>query len=469
MLNKYISKTIKRLFPFEPTTFQNAFFEQVSAYLLERDSDKIFILKGYAGTGKTSAVAALVKTMKEHKMRVVLLAPTGRAAKVFSEYAQTPAWTIHKHIYRQQSEEDGVGNFSLDFNKAKDTLFIIDEASMLSDEDTYSPFGSGRLLHDVLRFIFDTQNNNKLLLVGDTAQLPPVGMENSHALDAYYISETYHYTVAEVILTEVIRQQADSGILKNATWLRQRLTEGEVSGLRLTESLDVRHISGGELLEELSDAYSTEGLEETIVITRSNKRANAYNEGIRRTILYKESEVSVGDYLMIVKNNYFWKDEERKLDFIANGEIAEVTAFKRTEELYGFRFADVTLRFVNYDIELDVKILLNTLTAEAPALSREENKQLYFNVMEDYVQLKSKKKRQKAIRDNEYFNALQVKFSYAITCHKSQGGQWDNVFIDQGYLIDDMLGTDYYRWLYTAITRAKKKLFLINFQEKYRG
>lgn len=469
MLNNYISETIKKIFPFEPTALQEDFFRQISNYLFEKESAKLFILKGYAGTGKTTVVSSLVQTMKKHKMRVILLATTGRAAKVFSEYANYSAWTIHKHIYRQQSEEEGVGNFVLDFNKARDTLFIVDEASMLSDEDTFSPFGSGRLLCDLFRFVFDTQCNNKLLLVGDVAQLPPVGLDISHALDAKYIMDNFHYDVQELTLTEVIRQKTDSGILDNATFLRESLRNGNTKKLKLTESTDVKYLSGNELIEELSDAYNRDGLEQTIVVTRSNKRANAYNEGIRRTILDKDSEIAVGDYLMIVKNNYYWKDEEQKLDFIANGEIAEIKSFRRSEDLYGFRFADVCLRLVNYDIEITVKILLNTLTTEAPALSKEENKQLYFNVMEDYSDIRAKKKRQKALRENPYFNALQVKFAYAITCHKSQGGQWDNVFVDQGYLTDEMLGADYFRWLYTAVTRAKKRLFFVNFQEKYRG
>ncbi|PVX49368.1 exodeoxyribonuclease-5 [Balneicella halophila] len=468
MLNKYISESIKKFFPHTPTDLQLDFFDRISNYLLDRNSNKVFILKGYAGTGKTSAVAALVKAMKKQKMKIILLAPTGRAAKVFSGFANTPTWTIHKHIYRQKSDEDGMGDFVLNFNKARNTLFIIDEASMLSDEDTYSPFGSGRLLTDVFRFIFETGNNNKLLLVGDTAQLPPVGLELGHALDASYIYETFHYSVEEITLKEVIRQEFDSGILENATSLRKKLTANETDTLKLSESFDVMHITGGELIERLSDSYSKEGVEETIVITRSNKRANGYNEGIRKTILYREDEVAVGDYLMVVKNNYYWKDDEAKLEFIANGEIAEITAFKRIEELYGFRFAEVSLRFVNYDIEIETKILLDTLTSQSPALSREENKQLYLNVLEDYADLTNKKKRQKAMRENPYFNALQVKFAYAITCHKSQGGQWDVVFVDQGYLTDDMLGDDYYRWLYTAVTRAKKKLFFVNFQEKYR-
>ncbi|MBS9768834.1 MAG: AAA family ATPase [Flavobacteriaceae bacterium] len=469
MLNKYIFNTIKNVFSFEPTVFQNRFFEEIGEYLLEEKVDKVFILKGYAGTGKTSAIAGLVKAMQKLKMKVILLAPTGRAAKVFSEYANFPAWTVHKHIYRQKEEDEGMGYFDLNFNKAKDTLFIVDEASMLSDEETYSPFGSGRLLTDLFRFVFDSQNNNKLLLVGDTAQLPPVGLEISHALDANYIKDTFYYKVQEVVLTEVIRQGADSGILENATSLREKLLNGQTTDLQLTENFDVKHINGGELIECLEDTYNKEGMEEAIVITRSNKRANAYNEGIRRTILWREEEVAVGDLVMIVKNNYYWKDDEKKLDFIANGEIAEITKFKRIEELYGFRFAEVVLYFVNYDVKIETKILLNTLTAEAPALSREEMRVLYTNVLEDYQHLTTKKQRQKAMRENPYFNALQVKFAYAITCHKSQGGQWNTVFIDQGYLTDEMLGNEYYRWLYTAVTRAKKQLYLVNFQEKYRG
>ncbi len=469
MLNKYVTATIKKFFPFKPTAAQELFFEQIGLYLSEYDSDKIFILKGYAGTGKTASVSALVKGMKTHKMQVILLAPTGRAAKIFSENANMPAWTIHKHIYRQQSETDGEGLFVLDFNKAKNTLFIIDEASMLSDEDSYSPFGSGRLFSDVFKFVFDVQKNNKLLLVGDTAQLPPVGLALGHALDSKYIADTFHCKVEKVILTEVIRQKHDSGILRNATALRESIVQGNFQNLRLQESIDVKHISGSELLEELNDAYVKQGFEETIVITRSNKRANAYNNGIRHSILGKDSEISVGDYVMIVKNNYFWRDKEGKLDFIANGEIAEIIAFNRIEELYGFRFADVSLRFVNYDIEIETKLLLDTLMTEAPALSREDNKHLYFKILEDYPEIKSNKKKIKALRENPYFNALQVKFAYAITCHKSQGGQWDTVFVDQGYLTDEMLGAEYFRWLYTAITRAKKQLFLVNFQEKYRG
>lgn len=469
MLNKFIFETIKKNFPFQPTRLQNTFFEKISEYLVEREMEKLLIIRGYAGTGKTTVIASLVKAMHELKMRVVLLAPTGRAAKVFSEYAEFPAWTVHKYIYRQSAEEDGEGSFVLDFNKSKDTLFIVDEASMLSDENTFSPFGSGCLLSDLFHFIFNSQNNNKLLLVGDTAQLPPVGLEVSHALDANYISQNFHFDVEELVLTEVLRQEADSGILKNATDLRQQLLSKDVDRLVLTEADDVKHINGGELIEELNDAYNRNGFEETIVITRSNKRANAYNNGIRQTLLDREEEFCSGDLIMVVKNNYYWKDSEKKIDFIANGEIAEVVKFRKMEEMYGFRFADVVLRFVNYDVEVEAKILIDTLMAEAPSLSRDDLKRLYYSVMEDYQDLKSKKKRQKALRENPYFNALQVKFAYAITCHKSQGGQWDTVFVDQGYLTDDMLGNDYCRWLYTAITRAKKKLYFVNFQDKYKG
>lgn len=469
MLNNYIKKSIKNQFNYKLTHFQTIFIDLVSKFLLEINSSDIFLLKGYAGTGKTTVVSALVKALRENKMKTILLAPTGRAAKVFGNYAECSAFTIHKHIYRQRSEVDGEGEFELDFNKSRDTLFIIDEASMLANDEGYSPFGSGNLLDDVIKYIYLGKRNNKLLLVGDIAQLPPVGLEVSHALDTEYLEMRYQINTREVQLTEIIRQKRNSEILTNATRLRTYLTENKQGELFLSaDGVDVKHISGEDLIEELSDAYGKSGQEETLVITRSNKRANAYNEGIRRMILYKESEIASGDYLMIVKNNYFWKDDNKKMDFIANGEIAEVKQFFRSEELYGFRFADVVLRFVNYDIEMETKILLDTLTSEAPALTREQNKIFYYKVLEDYEHLKNKKARQKALRENLYFNALQVKFSYAITCHKSQGGQWDIVFIDQSYLVEEMLTADYYRWLYTAITRAKRKLFFVNFKEEYR-
>lgn len=468
MLNKHISTTIKKSFSFELTEHQEFFFDRIGCYITENAEDKIFLLKGYAGTGKTTSIGALVKALKTQKIRTVLLAPTGRAAKVFGEYAKTSAWTIHKYIYRQESESDGMGSFSLNYNKSRDTLFIVDEASMLADEENYtSPFGTGNLLGDLLQFVFNNKNN-KLLLVGDSAQLPPIGLNISHALNGEYIQKHYGFEVEEVVFKEVIRQSVDSDILLNATNLRVKLANKESANLRLqTGSKDVRSIMGGELIEELTDAYASFGLEETLVITRSNKRANAYNEGIRRTILYKETEIASGDYLMIVKNNYFWKDEEEKLDFIANGEIAEVLTLRKIEVLYGFRFADVDLRLVNYDMELNVKILLDTLTANTPALSYEQNKELYNAVAADYPNIKNRKRLLKKVRENTYFNALQVKFAYAITCHKSQGGQWDCVFVDQGYLTDEMVDADYYRWLYTAITRAKKRLYFVNFQDRY--
>lgn len=471
MLNKYISKTIKNNFPFTPTNSQTLFCDKISEYILDDNSINIFILKGYAGTGKTTTIATLVKALKEQKIRTILLAPTGRAAKVFGEYAETPAWTIHKHIYRQQSENEGMGFFSLDYNKAKNTLFIVDEVSMLADEDNInSAFGTGNLLNDLIRFVFNDKNN-KLLLVGDTAQLPPVGLTLSHALNKTYINEQYNIDTNEITFTEVIRQKNDSYILHNATKLRQQISNNTIGELNIyLNNTEVKAIKGNELIEELSDAYSSFGIDETLVITRSNKRANAYNEGIRRTILYKESEISKGDFIMIVKNNYFWKDDEKKIDFIANGEIAEVCHVYNTEEIYGFRFVDIDIRLINYNLEIKVKVLLETLSTNTPALSYEQNKELYRNIItEEYPHIKNKKQLHKKIRENDFFNALQVKFAYAITCHKSQGGQWDTVFIDQGYLTDEMLNSEYYRWLYTAITRAKKRLFFVNFQEKYQN
>lgn len=468
MLNNYIKKSIKNQFHYKFTHFQAVFVDLVSEFLLKVNSSDIFILKGYAGTGKTTIVSALVKALRSNNMKTILLAPTGRAAKVFGNYAEYPAFTIHKHIYRQRSEVDGMGEFELDFNKSRDTLFIIDEASMLANDGGYSLFGSGNLLDDVIKYVYREGKNNKLLFVGDIAQLPPVGLDVSHALDSVYLQTRYHINTQEVELTEIIRQESNSEILTNATRLRNYLTENKQGELYLSaDNVDVKHITGEDLVEELSDAYGKYGQEETLVITRSNKRANAYNEGIRRTILYKESEIASEDYLMVVKNNYFWKDDNKKMDFIANGEIVEVVQFLRAEEVYGFRFADVVLRFVNYDIELETKILLDTLTSEAPALTTEQNKMFYYKVLEDYEHLKNKTDRKKAVRENLYFNALQVKFAYAITCHKSQGGQWDTVFIDQSYLVEEMLNADYYRWLYTAVTRAKKKLFFVNFREEY--
>lgn len=442
--------------------------------MLKSDSRKLFMLCGYAGTGKTTLVSALVKTLSQLERKCVLLAPTGRAAKVFSLYSGMSAYTIHKCIYRQKSiVENSV--FTLNENRMRNTLFIVDEASMISNSG-YSGFGSGALLDDLVEFVY-SGDGCSLLLLGDTAQLPPVGELISPALSVQYLSSMI-LNVEHMELTQVMRQVDGSGILYNATMLRHIIAEG-VEGvfpqIRLKGFPDVCRVSGEELIEAIEGCYSEVGIDDTIILCRSNKRANIYNEGIRRRILYREDELNRDDLLMVVKNNYYWREELgkedkrllEKLDFVANGDVAQVIRVGRVEEVYGFRFADVTLSFVDYeDCEMDVKIMLDTLTSESPSLTRDENERLFSAVWDDYPEIRSKRKRMGEIRKNPYYNAMQVKYGYAVTCHKAQGGQWKRVFIDQGYLSEEMLGADYYRWLYTAFTRAGEKLYLVNWSDK---
>jgi exodeoxyribonuclease-5 len=470
MLSNHLKDTFLKEFSHDPTENQEFLFDQLASFFVNLGNDKVFLLKGYAGTGKTSAISAVVNALKKLKIKSILLAPTGRAAKVFSQYAKQPAYTVHKKIYRQRSSSDGFGSFALDRNLHKDTFFIVDEASMISvSTNENSIFGSGRLLDDLIEYVY-TGTNCHLILIGDTAQLPPIGLDVSPALDASTLEE-YNLEVSEVVLTQVVRQSENSGILKNATSLRKELTDSmffdEFPEL-IAGHDDVVRISGEDLIEEINNAYDKHGLENVIIINRSNKRANKYNEGIRNSILYKDSRIGVGDFIMVVKNNYYWSETIEELDFIANGDIAEIIKIFDYQDLYGFRFADIRIRLVDYnDIELDVKILLDTLTIETASLSMEENKKLYFSVLEDYEDIKGKKEKTKKVRENPYFNALQVKFSYAITCHKAQGGQWKIVFLDQGYMTKEMLGREYVRWLYTAFTRAVEKIYLINFPDKY--
>ena len=431
------------------------------------------MLCGYAGTGKTSLVAALVKTMEQLERRTVLLAPTGRAAKVFSSYSGKPAYTIHKWIYRQKSILNG-SSFTLMENRAQNTLFIVDEASMIANEGATN-FGSGALLDDLVEFVYSGRGCS-LLLLGDTAQLPPVGEELSPALSATYLRSMF-LNVSGVELTQVMRQLDGSGILQNATMLRHIISDGAVGALpciKLNGFADICKVQGEELIEAIEGSYSSVGIDETIVLCRSNKRANIYNEGIRRRILYREEELNRGDVLMIVKNNYYWREELgkqdktilEKIDFIANGDTAEIVYVGSTEEMYGFRFADVTISLTDYeDCELDVKIMLGTLTSESPSLTRTESETLFAAVWEDYPEIRSKRKRMEEVRKNPYYNALQVKYGYAVTCHKAQGGQWKRVFLDQGYVTPEMAGPDYYRWLYTAFTRASEKLYLVNWSD----
>ena len=471
MIKNHIKILLKQNLPFTPTDGQTALITGLSEFISSDEQDAILLLKGYAGTGKTTMIISLTQTLKEIKTRSVLMAPTGRAAKVMAGYTGMPAFTIHKSIYRQKSTTDGLGNFVLDKNLYKNTWFIVDEASMISNQGNEgSVFGSGRLLDDLLEYVYSGENC-RLILVGDTAQLPPVGLNISPALEVAEL-KNHGFEVKEFELKEVVRQARDSGILYNATGIRNRISnEIEPFGffpLDTDDFPDVVKVSGEDLIETISTCYDKYGLFETTVVTRSNKRANLYNKGIRGSILYKENEIEQGDLLMVVKNNYFWVNEDIGLDFIANGDIAEVERIYGYEELYGFRFANVNLRFIDYDdVEVDCKIFLETLTIETASFPYEKNRELYQTVAEDYPEIRNKKELWKKVKENPYFNALQVKFAYALTCHKAQGGQWKAVFIDHGYLVEDMLDKEYYRWLYTAFTRPTEKLFLVNFHREF--
>lgn len=471
MIKNHLKAILTQNLPFAPTSCQQELIDVLSDYITSYEPDEIMLIKGYAGTGKTTMVYSLTQSLDSIKIRSVLLAPTGRAAKVMSGYCNRPAFTIHKKIYRQKSSNEGMGKFALDKNLHKNTYFIVDEASMISNElSENSVFGSGRVLDDLLEYVYSGENC-RLVLVGDTAQLPPVKLNVSPALDLASL-EYYGFSVKEVELKEVVRQTKDSGILYNATALRNRIGESmDGTGffpIELSAFDDVERVSGGELIETISSAYDKYGLFETTVVTRSNKRANLFNKGIRGSILYKENEIEKGDLLMVVKNNYFWIDEDMELDFIANGDIAEIVSIYGYEDLYGFQFANVSLRFIDYDdFEIDCKIFLETLAIESASFSFEQNRQLYEAVAEDYSDVRSKKERWKKIKENPFYNALQVKFAYAVTCHKAQGGQWKAVFVDHGYLVEDMLDVEYYRWLYTAFTRPTEKLYLVNFDKGF--
>jgi exodeoxyribonuclease-5 len=404
------------------------------------------------------------------KTKTVLLAPTGRASKVLSRYASKPATTIHKRIYRQRSNSDGYGKFALDRNLHTNTIFIVDEASMISNlAQEQNIFGSGNLLSDLIEYVLSGENC-RLILAGDTAQLPPVGFSVSPALE----EEELKYFDLEVIkceLTQVVRQALKSGILENATTIRNLLTTDQPRGywnVKTAGFQDIRRIGGADLIEEISGCFSSYGTDETIVVTRSNKRANKFNEGIRRSVLYREEQISTGDLVMSVKNNYYWTKQSEELDFIANGDIAEVVRIRKFEEKYGFHFVNVTLRLIDYkDIEIDCKIILDTLTSEAPSLTQADQKKLFDEISLDYPEIGNKRKLWEKLRENEYFNALQVKFSYAITCHKSQGGQWKAVFLDHGYLTEEMIDREYLRWAYTAFTRPTERLYLVNFNKEF--
>ena len=469
---------ILQQFGFPPTQEQAHALEVFAEFLTDRDPHAVMILRGSAGTGKTTLSGAIVRTLKEIRQKVMLLEPTGRAAKVFSLNSGSPAYTIHRRIYREKSFSGVEGQFNLNDNLYTDTLFMVDEASMIANMGLGGmSFGSGCLLDDLVHFVYQGRND-RLLLIGDKAQLPPVGEEESPALHAAML-EGYGLKVYECDLNEVLRQSEESGILYNATMIRQMITHDDITQLpkiHFAGYSDIKPMPGAELIESLADSYHHVGLDDTIVVTRSNKRANIFNQGIRNMVLDREEELSQGDILMIVKNNYYWMEEERKSNnklqsndipaFLANGDRAKVLKVRRRIDLYGFRFATLLLQFPDYgNYELEATVLLDTLTSEAPALTHEQQEQLFHQIEEDYQDIPLKADRMKAIRQDQFFNALQVKFAYAVTCHKAQGGQWAHVYVDQGYMTDDMLNPDYIHWLYTAFTRATEMLYLVNWPE----
>ena len=451
-----------------PTDGQKILINFLAEMITLPANHQLMLVKGYAGTGKTSAISAFVRTLKDFRMRPVLMAPTGRAAKVLSAYSDETAFTVHKKIYRQKSSADGFGAFTLNFNTHSNTFFVVDEASMISRYSAdRTVFGTGNLLDDLLKFVYNGRNC-RLILIGDTAQLPPVGQEESPALDRQQL-EVYGLEVLECELTEVVRQTHESGILHNATLIRELITKQKTGYPALNLNFpDMERITGEDLIDAISDAYDRYGIDETAIICRSNKQANRYNQGIRNRILYREEELTPGDFLMVVRNNYYWIVDAENISFIANGDIVRVMRIRKYIERYGFRFAEVDLCLPDYHhYEFTAMIMLDVLCSETASITEAQNRKLYDSVNEDYAHITSKAQRYKAVRADPFFNALQVKYAYAVTCHKAQGGQWQCVFIDQGWLNDDMLNVEYLRWLYTAITRATKKLYLVNFSEKF--
>ena len=462
-------KFLHKKFPFTPTVKQTNVLKFLSDFIYSKDKDALFLLKGYAGTGKTTTISTFVNCLWKAEKKAILLAPTGRAAKVIAVYSKKPAFTIHKKIYFPKKETNGSVGFVLQPNKHKNTIFIVDEASMIPDSrQNQKLFETGSLLEDLINYVY-SGDQCKLIFIGDTAQLPPVKLNVSPALDASVLKYDFYKEVEEIELDEVMRQHEDSGILANATLLRLLIdNDGDNFKFEL-DFPDIERLEDGyDIQDAIVSAYDNAGVEDTAFIVRSNKRANQYNQQIRLNIRGQENEISVGDYVMVVKNNYYWLKETSSAGFIANGDICEILRIFKIKELYGFKFAEVSLRMIDYpDMQpFETVLLLDTLTSESASLTYEESNKLYEAVKEDYAHEKSKYKQFLAIKSNKYFNALQVKFSYSITCHKSQGGQWQNVFIEQPYLPDGV-SKEYFRWLYTAITRAQKKLYLIGFKDEF--
>jgi exodeoxyribonuclease-5 len=452
-----------------PTGDQSEALKKIAGYICDNNNDVIFLMTGYAGTGKTSVISSVVKTLDMLRMRSVLLAPTGRAAKVLASYSGRQAFTVHKKIYRQKSSKDGFGSFSLDRNLHKDTFFIVDEASMVSNSSGDSAlFGSGRLLDDLIEYVY-SGTDCKLIIVGDTAQLPPVGSTVSPALDPESLG-SYGFGLISCELKQVVRQSETSGVLMNATRIRLQVAETNLvhPAIDCINFKDTIRITGEELIDEISTAYGTSGMEGTIIVVNSNKQANRYNQGIRNRIFFREEEISTGDMVMVVKNNYtIIEEDEEGAGFIANGDIAEVRKIKKYEERYGFHFADMVLKFPDYNLEIDAKVMLDVLHLDTPALPSEKNKELFHAILADHLNIKTRRKQYDAVKKDPYFNALQIKFAYAVTCHKAQGGQWERVFIDQGMFNRNEITIDYLRWFYTAMTRSTDRVYLVNFSEDF--
>ena len=470
-----MSSKFKKVFyeylPASPTQDQVDLIQRMERFLFQAIERPAFIVRGYAGTGKTTAIGALVKTLPQFRYKSVLLAPTGRAAKVLAKFSRREAFTIHKKIYQSRKGFNGQMQFELAANLHTNTVFMVDEASMISDQGGIRHRGwqSSSLLEDLIEYVYSGKNC-RLVFIGDIAQLPPVGSELSPALDPKYLQRNFNLSLKGVELKQVLRQDAASGILHNATRLREEIEREEPKIAFDVEGFeDVRRINGMELEDELHQAYADFGDEEVMLITRSNKRANDFNQQVRIRIRGQEEELSTGDYIMVVKNNYFWLGDNAAAGFIANGDIAEIMALGSYEELHGFRFANATLRLLDYPNQptVEAKLLVEVIQAESPSLGKERSRELYQSVLADYADLSSKKKQLEAVKKDPYFNALQIKFAYAVTCHKSQGGQWKAVFVDQGYLTEEMVDKEYMRWLYTAVTRATERLYLVNFHPAF--
>ncbi len=469
ILDTIIYNNLCKNLGYTPTDDQLEALKKIASYICEDKNDIIFLLTGYAGTGKTSVISSIVRTLDSLRMKSVLLAPTGRAAKVLASYTGKQAFTIHKRIYRQKSSKDGMGSFILDRNFSRDAYFIVDESSMISNIATESSiFGSGKLLDDLVEYVY-SGTDCKLILVGDNAQLPPVGSILSPALDTTELQK-FGFGLIASELRQVVRQSESSGVLMNATRVRLQLMERNLDhpSIDCTTYRDMFRISGEELIEVLSDSYGSCGLEGTIIVVNSNKQANRYNQGLRNSIFFREEEICPGDIVMVVKNNYNIVEEDSEgPDFIANGDIAEVKRIRKYEERYGFRFADMTLWFPDYNFEIDSKVMIDVLHIDSPSLPADKNSELFHSVLEDYQDIKTRRKQYDAVKSDKYFNALQIKFAYAVTCHKAQGGQWERVFIDQGMFNRNEITIDYLRWFYTALTRSTDRVYLVNFSDDF--